>query len=156
MQKMPKLIRLFPTVNVQFFALYIFSRYSRFRSVRENMYIVKSSFIMPDIDNNLRIANFCKFVKVHTHENIYVHSMYLNTKCEWEEITHVPPIVDFVLCDVVSVTFGYHVFRQPWVGKKDIAISTDCHIFLLSSILYYVMLQCEWGHLVRVSRLQGH
>ena len=45
------------TVNVEISALYIFLRYSHFRNIRENMCIVKITFIMPYIDNNLKSAN---------------------------------------------------------------------------------------------------
>ena len=49
------------------------------------MYIVKINFTMPYIDNNIKnakmnlhkIANFCKFSKMYTQENIYVHSIRL-------------------------------------------------------------------------------
>ena len=50
------------------------------------MYIVKITFIMPYIDNNIKnaninprkIANFHKFAKRYTRENIYVHSNTIN------------------------------------------------------------------------------
>ena len=35
------------TLNVDIFALYIFSRYSRFINIRENIYIVKITFVIP-------------------------------------------------------------------------------------------------------------
>ena len=69
------------TVNVDIFALYIFSRYSR--NVRENMYIVKITFIMLHRGNYIKnakikpheIANLQKYAKIYTRENIYVHSI---------------------------------------------------------------------------------
>ena len=71
------------TVNVDIFALYIFSRLS---NVHENIYIVKITFIMLHRGNSIKnimtvqninpreIANFRKCVKSYTRENIYVHS----------------------------------------------------------------------------------
>ena len=44
------------TVNVDIFALYIFSRYSRLLNVRENIYIVKITFIMLHRGNNIKKA----------------------------------------------------------------------------------------------------
>ena len=72
------------TVNVDIFALYIFSRHSRLSNVRENMYIVKITFLMLHRGNNVKnakinpreIANFRKFAKMYTRENIYIHSIY--------------------------------------------------------------------------------
>ena len=57
------------TVNVDIFALYIFSRHSRLSNVRKNMYIVKITFIMLHRENNFKnakinprkIANLRKF-----------------------------------------------------------------------------------------------
>ena len=71
------------TVNVDIFALYIFSRYSRLSNIRENMYIVKITYIMPHRGKNIKIANanpreivdFRKCAKIYTCENIYVHSI---------------------------------------------------------------------------------
>ena len=73
------------TVNVDTFALYayIFSRYSRLSNIRENMYIVKITFIVTHIGKNIKnaninqreIANFRKYAKIYTRENIYVHSI---------------------------------------------------------------------------------
>ena len=73
------------TVNVEIFALYIFSRYSRFSSIRENIYNLKTSYIMPHRGNIIKnanlsprdIANFRKFAKIYTRENIYIHSIYI-------------------------------------------------------------------------------
>ena len=73
------------TVNVDIFALYIFSRYSRLSNVRENMYIVKITYIMLHRGNNMKnakinpreIANFRKCAKIDTRENIQVHSIYV-------------------------------------------------------------------------------
>ena len=67
-------------MNVEMFALYIFSRYSRFRNIRQNMFIAKITFIVPyrPIDNNIKnanidlreIANFRKFAKMYVHAKI--------------------------------------------------------------------------------------
>ena len=73
------------TVNVDIFALYIFSRYSRLLNVHENIYIVKKTFIMLHRGNNIKnakinphkIANFRKCVKMYTSENI---SLYYNCR----------------------------------------------------------------------------
>ena len=70
------------TVNVYIFALYIFSRYSCLSNVRQNIYIVKITFIMLQRGNNFKnakinlreIANFRKCANIYTRENIYVHS----------------------------------------------------------------------------------
>ena len=56
-------------VNVEIFVLYIFSRYSRFRNIRENMFIVKITYIMPYIDNNLKNAN------INPHEIANFHKL---------------------------------------------------------------------------------
>ena len=69
-------------MNIDIFALYIFSRYSRLLNVGENIYIVKITFIMLHRGNNIKnakinppeIANFGKCAKIYTRENIYVHS----------------------------------------------------------------------------------
>ena len=45
------------TVNVDIFVWYIFSRYSRFKNVRENMCNVKITFIMPFRGNIFKNAN---------------------------------------------------------------------------------------------------
>ena len=78
------------TVNVDMFALFIFSRYSRLSNIRENMHIVKTTFIRPHRGKNIKnaninlceIANFRKCAKINTRENIYVHSNlgYLNIR----------------------------------------------------------------------------
>ena len=70
------------TVNVDIFALYIFSRYSCLSNIRENMYIVKINFIVPHIGKHIKnakidqreIVNFRKCAKIYIRENIYVHS----------------------------------------------------------------------------------
>ena len=69
-------------MNIEMFALYIFSYCLRFRNIHENVFIIKITFIMPYMDNNnktanidlLEIANFRKYVKIYTRENIYVYS----------------------------------------------------------------------------------
>ena len=51
-------------------------------NVRENMYSVKITFIMPRRVNNIKHANlnsrkiayFIKFAKLYTRGNIYIHS----------------------------------------------------------------------------------
>ena len=50
------------TVNVHIFPLYIFLRYSRLSNVRENIYIVKITFIMLHRGNNTKNAkiNLCE------------------------------------------------------------------------------------------------
>ena len=70
------------TVNVDIFALYIFSRNSRLSNIRENMYIVKITCIMAHRGKNIKIgninlreiANFRKCTKIYTRENIYAYS----------------------------------------------------------------------------------
>ena len=67
------------TVNIEMFALYIFSLNSRFLNMREKLYTVKITIIISERPKN---ANFnpCEFVhfhnsaKMYTHENIYVYS----------------------------------------------------------------------------------
>ena len=52
------------------FALYIFLRYLHFLNIRENIYNLKITYIMPHRGNNINYANlspceiatFCKFV----------------------------------------------------------------------------------------------
>ena len=64
-------------MNIDIFALYIFSRYLRFLNVRVNMFNVKITFIMPFRGTNLNpcdIASFLQFANIYTRENIYVHS----------------------------------------------------------------------------------
>ena len=76
------------TVNVDIFALYIFLRYSRFSNFRENIYNLKTSYIMPHRSNIIKnanlspreIANFRKFAKIYTRENIYIHE-YVTYRC---------------------------------------------------------------------------
>ena len=71
-------------MNVDIFALYIFSPYSRLTNIRENIYIVKITFIMPHRGSNIKnakinlrkITNFQKSAKIYIHEIIYIHSMY--------------------------------------------------------------------------------
>ena len=68
------------TVNVEIFTLYIFSRYSCFSNIRENMNKLKITCIMPYRASNIKnlspreIANFCKFAKIYTRDNIFVRS----------------------------------------------------------------------------------
>ena len=70
-------------MNVHIFALYIFSRYSCFSNIRENLYNSKITCIVPHRGNNIinaklnprEIANFRKFAKMYTRENIYIHSI---------------------------------------------------------------------------------
>ena len=69
-------------MNVDIFALYIFSRHMRFSNIRENMYTVKITFHMLSRGNAIKnanisphgVAHFHKFPKIHTRENIYVYS----------------------------------------------------------------------------------
>ena len=64
-------------MNLDIFALYIFSRYSRLSNIRENMYIVKITVIMQHRGKNIKYANinlreidnFRKYAKVYIHEN---------------------------------------------------------------------------------------
>ena len=71
-------------MNVDIFALYIFSRYSRLSNARKNIYIVKITFIMLHRGNNIKnakknpreIDNFRKCAKICTGENIYVYSIF--------------------------------------------------------------------------------
>ena len=61
-------------MNVDIFALYIFSRNSRLSNVRENIYIVKITFILLHRGNSIKnakinpreIANFRKCAKIYT------------------------------------------------------------------------------------------
>ena len=72
------------TVYVDIFALYIFSPYSRFSNIREDIYNLEITCIMPHRVYNFKnanvspreIPNFRKFAKICTRENIYVHSIY--------------------------------------------------------------------------------
>ena len=74
-------------MNVEIFALYIFSRFSRLSNMRENIYNVKLTFIIPHTSNKIeyanlspcKIANFRKFAKIYTRGNIYFHS--IQRKC---------------------------------------------------------------------------
>ena len=73
-----------PTVDIDIFALYIFSRCSRFLNVRENMYNMKITFIVPPKGNTVKnaninpreIVNFRNFAKMYMRENIYIHSIH--------------------------------------------------------------------------------
>ena len=64
-----------------FCAVYIL-HYSRLQNVRENIYIVKITFIMLHRGNHIKnakinpreIVNFRKCAKIYTPKNIYVHS----------------------------------------------------------------------------------
>ena len=66
-------------MNVDIFALYIFSHNSCLSNFHENMYIVKITFVMLHRGNNIKnakinpreIVNFQKSI----HENIYVQCM---------------------------------------------------------------------------------
>ena len=70
-------------MNVEIFALYIFSRYSRFSNIRENTYNLNKILVLCHRDINIKsansnpreIANFRKFAKIYTRENIYIHSI---------------------------------------------------------------------------------
>ena len=70
------------TVNLDIFALYIFSQNSRLSNIRENMYIVKITCTMAHRGKNIKIgnihpreiANFRKWAKIYTRGNIYVYS----------------------------------------------------------------------------------
>ena len=46
-----------PTVYVEIFALYIFSRYSRFSNIRRNIYNLQISYIMPHGENIIKNVN---------------------------------------------------------------------------------------------------
>ena len=69
-------------MNVEIFALYIISHYSRFLYVHENMYDIKITLIIPLIGNIVKngninpceIVNIHKFANIYTRENIYIHS----------------------------------------------------------------------------------
>ena len=74
-------------MNVEIFTPYVFLRYSHFSNICENIYNLKITCIMPHYyGNNIKnanlipckIANFRKFSKIYTRENIYVHSTLLN------------------------------------------------------------------------------
>ena len=87
-QTFPQYFSKYTPVNTEcrnFSALYIFLRYSRFSNIRENMYNLKMTCIIPHSGNNIKSANFestqklpyfRKFAKMYTRENIYVHSIY--------------------------------------------------------------------------------
>ena len=70
------------TENVDIFTLFIFLRYSCLSNIRENIYIMKITFIIPHRGSNINnvninlcdIVNFRKSTKIYTRENIYVHS----------------------------------------------------------------------------------
>ena len=57
------------TANVEIFALYIFSRNSRFSNISEYMYIVKITFIMPYRGNNIKCVQNCQVPEIR--ENLY-------------------------------------------------------------------------------------
>ena len=65
---------LWGTVNVEIFTLYIFLRYLRFLDVRENMYHVKITFIMPCKGNIVKNVKLSIFAKIYTRKNIYIHN----------------------------------------------------------------------------------
>ena len=78
------------TVNIEIFALYIFSRNTRLLKVRENMCDVKITFTIPFegntmINTNLNpceIVNFLQYAKIYRSENVYVHSITgINLTC---------------------------------------------------------------------------
>ena len=72
-------------MNVEIFARYIFSHYSGFSNIRENIYNLKITCIMPHRGNNIKdanlsppkIVNFHKFAKIYAHKNIYIHSIFI-------------------------------------------------------------------------------
>ena len=85
------------TVNVDSFALYIFSHHLCLSNIRENIYIVKITFIMPhrssNINNtkiNLReFADFWISAKINTRKYIYIHSILLIGRgCDHTQIGH--------------------------------------------------------------------
>ena len=121
------------TVNVDIFALYIFSRNSRFLDMRENMYPSKITFIIAyrtsctkNANFNTReIAHFCKFVKIYTLENIYVHSMFPVDRpgdlkrCDWR-------LFFFHFCNLKKKKLG-SIFLPPkkkWKKKNAAALLT--------------------------------
>ena len=71
------------TVNGEIFALYTFSRFSRFSNIDENIYNLNITYIMPyRVINSKNVnlspnetANFCKFATVYIRENIFIHIM---------------------------------------------------------------------------------
>ena len=67
------------TVNVEMFVLYIFSRYSCFWNIRQNMYIVKITFTMLYIDNYIKNANTNPREIVNFRENLYTRK-YLRSQ----------------------------------------------------------------------------
>ena len=76
---------MFYTVNVEIFALCIYSRNSRFLDMCETIYNVKNIFIIAQRAkknenanfNPSEIAHFVKSAKIYTCENIYVYSIPL-------------------------------------------------------------------------------
>ena len=72
------------TVKVEISALYLFSHNLRFFNILENIYTMKTTFIIAQKANNtsnensnaIGIAHFVKFAEMYTCENIYVHSIH--------------------------------------------------------------------------------
>ena len=103
-------------VNVEMFALYIFSRYSRFSNIRENIYNLKFSYIMPHRTNIIKnanlssreIANFCKFVKIYTREKVSTFTVLGNDftrKYECNPNT-IPELLDY---PTIRSSYHYNV-----------------------------------------------
>ena len=77
-------------MNVDIFALYIFSRYSRLSNICENIYIVKITFIMPHRGSNIKkkakinmreIANFGKARRfIHAKISTFTVGQYGGTR----------------------------------------------------------------------------
>ena len=73
-----------PTVNEEIFALYSFTRNSRFLNIRKNIHTVEIAFIVAQNASYSKIANynpseiahFHKSVKMYTRENIYIYSIF--------------------------------------------------------------------------------
>ena len=71
------------TVNVDIFAMYMFSLNSRFLNIRKNMYTVKITFVISQRDryaenanfDTREIAHFQKYAKIYTRENIYLYTI---------------------------------------------------------------------------------
>ena len=80
------------TVNVDIFTLYIFSSYSRISHIRENIYSVKITFIMPHRGSNIKntninqreMVNFSKCAKMYTRKKVYINSSAHDVKASWE------------------------------------------------------------------------
>ena len=72
------------TVNVEIFALYIFSCYLHFSNIREKYEQLENYLYYTTVGNNMKnvhlsphkIANFPKFVKMYSRKNIYIHSSF--------------------------------------------------------------------------------